>query len=159
MPVPNKHTNPHQFHTQFKKTAETATSCCWARPQKDMAQQPTYCNQPHLSLISLNFPINAPPRPILMPLLPTSDPSPGHVPSPGHTVSSHFPATSPGSPHGAGGKSPSLFSRALKQGRYFLLFPTANYIPNEHQGTTWVCSTPKVSQENIGFNQRSSALV
>lgn len=141
MPVPSKHTNLHQLHTQFKKTAETVTIWCWAQPQKDTAQQPTYCNQPHLSLISLHFPINTPPQPILMPPLPTSDPSPGHLPSAGHTVSSHFPATSPGSPHGARGKFPSLFSRAVKHGRYFLLFPTANYIPKEHQGTTWVCST------------------
>lgn len=48
MPVPNKHTPPHQTHTLFKKrTGQAVAIGCWARPEKDTAWQPTYL-QPSL---------------------------------------------------------------------------------------------------------------
>lgn len=117
------------------------------------------CNQSRLSLISLHFPTNVPPWPTLNPPFLTFDPSPGHLPSPGHTVSSRVPSTSSGTPHGAeGGESPLLVCGVVTTRELFLLFPTADRIPKEHQGTIWLCSTPKASHKNIGFNEREAQL-
>lgn len=118
------------------------------------------CNQPCLSLISLHFPHKCS-------SLTHLDASFPHLRS--------FSWTSPLSwvhnfftlsfhqPWGSGWSRRRQVCLTVLQGcktwALFLLFPTADHIPKEHQGTIWLCFTPKISHKNTGFNERSPTSV
>lgn len=155
MPVPHKHTPPHQTHTPFKKrTGQAVAIGCWARPEKDTAWQPTYL-QPALFIPNFS-PFS--PKCSSLTHLDDSFPfrsSPWTSPfSWAHSLFLH--ALLPGTPRGAGVSLTVL--QGCRTWDLFFLFPTADHIPKEHQGTIWLCSTPKVAHKNAAFNERKAQL-